>query len=164
MLQDGEYGEFFSLSQSLHPYNDTYAMVEFPLTKEEVLKKGWQWYDEPKIPVDLKGMGLIQAKDLPKDIKDVKDDILNKAIVCEVSDKPFRIIKSELEFYRKHNLPIPTKHPYQRMMERFKKRNPTRLWEDTCDKCSKEMLTSYPPKKQKELKIYCKKCYQKEVG
>ena len=164
MLQDGEYGEFFSLSQSLHPYNNTYAMIVFPLTKEEVLKKGWQWYDEPKIPVDLKGMKLIQIKDLPKDIKDVKNDILDKAVVCEASNKPFRIIKSELEFYRKHNLPIPTKHPYQRMMERFKKRNPTKLWEDTCDKCNKEMLTSYPPKKQKELKIYCKKCYNKEVG
>ena len=38
MLLDREYGEFFPLSQSLHEYNNTYAMVEFPLTKEEVKK------------------------------------------------------------------------------------------------------------------------------
>ncbi len=163
MLQDGEYGEFFPLSQSLHSYNNTYAMLVFPLTKEQVLKNGWQWYDEPKIPIDLKGLGLIQIKDLPKDIKDVKDDILNKAILCEATNKPFRLIESELKFYREHNLPIPTKHPYQRMIDRFKKRNPTKLWEDTCDKCGQKMFTSYPPRKQKKLKIYCHKCYIKEV-
>jgi len=164
MLLDGEYGEFFPLSMSLHPYNGTYAMIEFPLTKQEVLKKNWQWYDEPKIPIDLKNLKLVQIKDLPKDIKNIKDDILKKAIVCEITNKPFRLIKPELNFYKKHNLPIPTKHPEQRMLERFQKRNPSKLWKDKCDKCQKEMLTSYPPAKQKELKIYCKECYIKEVG
>jgi len=163
MLNEGEYGEFFPLSMSLYPYNDTYAMIEFPLTKEEVKKRGWQWHDEPKIPVDLQGLELVQAKDLPKNIKDVDDDILSKAIVCEITKKPFRIIKKELEFYRKHNLPIPTKHPYQRMLERFQKRNPSRLWKTVCAHCSKEIYTSYPPEKQKELKIYCDECYKREV-
>jgi hypothetical protein len=49
---------------------------------------------------------------------------LNWAIKCEVSEKPFRIIKQELEFYRKHNLPIPKKHPDIRHLERMKLRNP----------------------------------------
>jgi len=164
MLESGEYGEFFPLSMSLYPYNNTYAMIEFPLTKKEVLKNGWQWHDEPKISVDLKGLDLIKTKDIPKDIKDVKDDILDKAIICEITNKPFRLIKPELDFYRKHNLPIPTKHPYQRMLERFQKRNPAKLWKTKCNKCGKQILTSYPPKKQKELKIYCKECYNKEVG
>ncbi len=164
MLEDKEYGEFFPLSQALQPYNDTYAMVEFPLTRKQVKKNGWQWYDEPKTPIDLKGLKSIQVKDLPEDIKNVQDNILDKVIICQITGKPFRLIKSELEFYRKHNLPLPTKHPYQRMIERFKKRNPTKLWKDKCDKCKKEMDTSYPPKKQKELKIYCHKCYVNEIG
>jgi len=164
MLSDGEYGEFFPYSMSLYPYNDTYAMIEFPLTKEQVLKNGWQWRDEPKISTDLKGLNLIKIKDIPKDIKDVKDDILDKAIICEITGRPFRIIKTELDFYRKHNLPIPTKHPYQRMSERFQKRNPAKLWKAKCSKCHKQIFTSYPPAKQKELKIYCKNCYNKEVG
>lgn len=163
MLKDGEYGEFFPLSMGLHPYSDTYAMVEFPLTKEEVLKRGWQWYDEPKISPDLKGLELLEVKDVPKDIKDVKDDILDKAILCEITGKPFRIIKPELDFYRKHNFPIPTKHPNQRMLERFQKRNPSKLWQAICAKCGELMYTSYPPEKQKELKIYCESCYLKEV-
>ncbi len=164
MLEDREYGEFFPLSMSLYPYNNTYAMIEFPLTKKEVIKNGWQWHNETKIPVDLKGLNLIKAEDIPKDIKDVKDDILNKAIVCEVTKKPFRLIETELNFYRKHHLPIPTKSPEQRMLERFQKRNPSKLWKTKCDKCGEQMLTSYPPTKQKELKIYCKECYNKEIG
>ena len=164
MLENGEYGEFFPLSMSLFPYNNTYAMIEFPLTKTQVLKNGWQWHDEPKKTVDLNGLDLIKAKDIPKDIKNIKDGILNKAIVCKITGKPFRLIKPELDFYRKHNLPIPTKSPYQRMLERFQKRNPSKLWKAKCAKCGEQMPTSYPPTQQKELKIYCKKCYIKEVG
>lgn len=149
---------------SLHPYNDTYAMIEFPLTKEEVLKNYWQWQDEPKISSDLSGLKLIEAKDVPKNIKDVSDDILNKVIACEITGKPFKIIKPELEFYRQHNLPIPTKHPFQRILERFQKRNPAKLWKAICAKCGNKMFTSYPPEKQKELKIYCEKCYLAEVA
>ncbi|MFH1838422.1 MAG: hypothetical protein ABH808_02935, partial [Candidatus Kuenenbacteria bacterium] len=164
MLKDKEYGEFFPLSMSLHSYNDTYAMIEFPLTKQEVLKNNWQWQDEPKISQDLLGLELIENKDVPKDIKDVPDDILKKAIVCEITNKPFRIIKPELEFYRQHNLPIPLKHPFQRILERFQKRNPSKLWKTICAKCNNEMFTSYLPEKQKELKIYCEKCYLNEVA
>lgn len=164
MLKNREYGEFFPLSMSLHPYNDTYAMIEFPQSKEEVLKKGWQWwYEEPKIPPDLKGFEPILAKDLPKDIKEVKDDILDKAIICEITQKPFRVIKSELDFYRKHNLPLPTKHPYQRLKEKFQKRNPSKLWKSTCFKCQQEIFTSFTLENQEELKICCKNCYLKEI-
>lgn len=163
MLENNEYGEFFPLSMSLYPYNNSYAVVEFPLNKEQVLKNGWQWYDEPHIPPDLLGLAVIEPRDLPVDIKEVKDDILDKAVVCRITGKPFRIIKPELDFYRKHNLPIPTKHPFQRMLERFRKRNPLKLWKAVCAKCGNEIYTSYFPEKQKEYKIYCENCYLKEV-
>ena len=77
----------------------------------------------------------VKAHDLPESIKDVGDDILNKVIICEVSGKPFRIIKPELEFYRKHNLPIPRKHPDQRHLERMQLRNPRKLRDRKCAKC-----------------------------
>jgi exodeoxyribonuclease-3 len=38
----------------------------------------------------------------PEDIIKIPDDVLNWAIECEVTKRPFRIIKQELEFYRKH--------------------------------------------------------------
>ena len=72
---------------------------------------------------------------LPEDISKIPDDILSWALTCEVTGKPFRIISQELEFYRKHNLPIPKKHPDVRHRERMEKRNPRKLFERLCD-CS----------------------------
>jgi hypothetical protein len=56
-------------------------------------------------------------------------------VICEVSGKPFRIIKQELEFYRKHNLPIPHRHPDVRHTDRMKLRNPRKLRDRKCNKC-----------------------------
>jgi|GEM_PF-4497385 len=45
-------------------------------------------------------METINTSDLSENIKDISDDILKKAIICEKTNKPFRIIKQELEFYK----------------------------------------------------------------
>jgi hypothetical protein len=147
---------------ALHPYNNTYASIEFPLSKEEVLKQGWQWQDDD-VSADTSGFETIRASSVPKDIKDVSDDILNKAIICEATGKPFRIVKAELDFYKKSNLPVPTRHPLQRLLERLQKRNPAKLWKAICAKCRKDIHTSYSPENQKEYKIHCEDCYLREV-
>jgi hypothetical protein len=72
-------------------------------------------------------------KRLPEDITKIPDDILNWALTCEISGKPFRIIRQELEFYRRHKLPIPQRHPDVRHMDRMKMRNPRKLFERLCD-------------------------------
>ena len=77
---------------------------------------------------------MLQASELPS-IDEVTDDILQQAILCEVTNKPFRIIKPELQFYRKYHLPLPRKHPDQRHLERMQLRNPRKLFDRTCDKC-----------------------------
>jgi hypothetical protein len=49
---------------------------------------------------------LIKAEDLPDRIDELtKEDeikILTSAIICKESKRPFRIIKPELEFYKKN--------------------------------------------------------------
>ncbi len=52
-------------------------------------------------------------------ITEVDDSILQYAIKCEVTGKLFRIQPQELAFYRKHNIPLPRKHPDQRHLERL---------------------------------------------
>ena len=89
----------------------------------------WSDYEAPFPKVEK----VIPASKLPNEITKIPDDILNWAIECEVSRKPFRIIKQELEFYRKHNLPIPRRHPDIRHMDRMKMRNPRKLFERRCD-------------------------------
>jgi hypothetical protein len=86
---------------------------------------------------------------------------LSKAIICEVFGRPFRIVKPELEFYRKHWLPLPRKHPDIRHQERLAKRPWRILHLKNCDKCWIEMLSVYD--KNTEYKVYCEKCYQQEV-
>jgi CxxC-x17-CxxC domain-containing protein len=104
---------------------------------------------------------IIPANKLPENISEIPDDILNWAIECEITKKPFRIVKQELDFYRKHNLPIPKKHPDQRHLERMTLRNPRKLFTRICDKCGKEIQTTYAPERS-EI-VYCQDCYEKEI-
>lgn len=104
---------------------------------------------------------LIQAKDLPDNIKDISDDILKKAVVCEVSWRPFRIISKELEFYKKNWISLPHKHPDIRHANRIKQRPFRELYLRKCDKCGVEMISVYP--QESEYKVYCEECYNKEI-
>ena len=90
------------------------------MTEERALAQDFTWstYEAPFPKVDK----IIRASKLPEDISNIPDDILNWAIECEVTKKPFRIIKQELDFYRKNNLPIPKRHPDQRNLDRLKLR------------------------------------------
>jgi hypothetical protein len=159
MKQDNEWGEFFLSSMSPFWYNETTANDYFPLKKEEAIKDRYNWSDyESPIPNVER---IIPANKLPENISDIPANILNWAIECEVTKKPFRIIKQELEFYRKHNLPIPRKHPDQRHLDRMKLKNPRKLFDRKCDKCWIDMKTTYSPNR-KEI-VYCEDCYNKEV-
>ena len=161
MLAAGEYGEFFPISMSPYPYNASLAQFEYPLTKEEVEKIGGYWAENPASLEGIDPKNILRNEQIPDDIEDVGDDILQKVLICEVTGKPFMITKTELEFYRKKNLPLPTKHPYQRLMERWAMKTPFRLWKYPCAKCGQEMYTSYAP--ELKLKVYCEKCYLQEV-
>jgi CxxC-x17-CxxC domain-containing protein len=162
MLQRGEYGEFFPLSMSSHPYNKTNAAIEEPLSKEEVLKNGWFWEDEKESEIDLRSVKTLSGDAIPDDIKLVSDEVLNQVIICEKTGKPFRIVKPELDFYRGRNLPLPTIHPLERMKSRLMAwRHPFRLWKTVCSKCGKEIWSGYDP--VRKLKVYCEQCYQAEV-
>ena len=140
-------------------YNETVANEYFPLSKQEALDKGFNWSDyEAPFPKVEK---IIPASKLPQEITDIPDDILNWAIECEITKKPFRIIKAELEFYRKHKLPIPKRHPDTRHADRMKLRNPRKLYDRNCDKCKKDIETTYSSER-KEI-VYCETCYNKNI-
>ena len=159
MREDGEWGEFFPVAMSTFAYNATTAQEYFPLTKEEALKRGWKWQDQtdemPKVD------RVIPATQLPDSIDDIPDDILNWAITCEATKRPFKIIKQELEFYRNMRLPVPHFHPDERHRRRMALRNPRKLWNRECAKCKKPISTSYAPERP-EI-VYCEECYLREV-
>lgn len=159
MKKTGEWGEFFPIETSPFAYNETPAQQIFPVEKEEALKKNWKWKNEERELIKYEK--LIPADKLPKDISKIPDDILNWAIECEISKKPFKIIAPELAYYRKFNLPVPTVHPDERHNQRMALRNPQNLWEKECGQCRKKITTSYPP--SENVNIYCEECYLQEV-
>ncbi len=159
MQKTGEWGEFFPLAFSPFGYNQSRAQEYFPLTKELAEDNGISWSDfEPSAPEAKK---IIEASDIPDTIGAIPDDILEWAIRCEISGKPFRIIKQELDFYRETGIPIPGRHPDQRYKDRMSVRRSRKLWSRACAKCSKSMSTSYAPERP-EI-VYCESCYLETV-
>ena len=153
MKKTGEYGEFFPIKYSPFAYNETMAQIYYPLTKEEALKDGYQWKDpDPKkfYPQQIK---------IPNRISDVDDSICDEILACEKTGKNYKIQKAELEFYRKLKLPIPRYCPDQRYLDRMALRNPRKLYERRCQKCRKEINTTYSPDRTEP--IYCEECYVK---
>lgn len=159
MKNTWEWWEFFPTSLSLFGYNETVAQEYYISDMEDALEKWFKWSNyEASFPKVEK---IIPGSKLPYNIEDIPDDILNWAIECELTKKPFRIIKQELDFYRKHKLPIPRRHPDQRHLDRMCSINLKKLYYRKCDKCSISMQTIYWPERS-EI-VYCEECYSKET-
>ena len=131
----------------------------FPLTKEEALAKGLRWKDNIIEIQDIDK--IIDPAQLPDRVADIPDDILNWAVRCPNTGRPFRIIKQEYQYLKENNLPIPRHHPDERHRLRMEKRNPQKIWQRTCAKCDVQVTTSYQEGRVEP--IYCEPCYQNIV-
>jgi len=160
MKSTGEWGEFFPAELSPFGYNETIAQRYYLLTKDEAIKQGFNWSDYEVPPP--KAEKIIPAERLPDDINDVPDDILNWAIQCEETGKPFKIIPQELKFYRDNKLPIPHIRFEERNENRHSMRNPRKLFNRKCDKCKIDIRTSYSS--NSPWIVYCDKCYKEAVS
>ncbi|HID92207.1 TPA: hypothetical protein EYP45_03760 [Candidatus Peregrinibacteria bacterium] len=151
-----EWGEFFPTELSPFGYNETIAQEFFPETESSIQKISGYWAPE-KTSAQYDG----PQYDIPDKISDVPNDITQKILTCKISGKLYKIIKSELDFYRKMNIPIPRKCPDQRHKERMSLRNPRKLFTRKCDKCNAEISTTYVPGSPE--KVFCEKCYLESV-
>jgi len=126
MQANGERGEFLHPSLSPFGYNESVAQQFFPTTKEALLvQHGHKWSDfssDPKVPDNAEF--VYPAKLSNQEWKALMDDdrIAGKIFICEVSSRPFNVQKVEVEFYRKHRLPLPKKHSDIRHQERMQLR------------------------------------------
>ncbi|MBI3273911.1 MAG: hypothetical protein HYZ69_02095 [Candidatus Colwellbacteria bacterium] len=148
------YGEFFPFELSPFGYNET-ALEFFPLSAEAAAKAGYNWREGEKREWVKSGY------ETPDHIKDVKDDILNAILTCITCEKNYRIIKPELAFYRKFEIPVPRKCHDCRHFERVKWRSPMRLSLRQCGKCGKGVKANIT----QEISpiIYCEECWVREV-
>lgn len=163
MLENGEYGEFFDLSLGLIPYQSTNGQYYFPLSEESAREQDIPWYPEPE-PNMPTGMEFISGNSrFLGDIRGVPDDIIQKAILSEKTNRPFRVLSQEMSFYRKMNVPFPAEHPWERILSRKKYQHRMELSDFTCPKCGEKSFSIYTPEEQEKLKVFCEKCYLREV-
>ncbi|MEK7089935.1 MAG: hypothetical protein AAB920_03935, partial [Patescibacteria group bacterium] len=118
------YGEFFPPEMSPFGYNETNAQEFFPLSEDEAIDRGYQWYENTQNIYQ----STIHGKGLPESIENVGDDITKEVIGCSETGKAFRIIPSEIDFYRRMKLPLPSIHPDVRHTKRTRYRNSIKLW------------------------------------
>ena len=182
-----QYGEFFPAEFSPHDYNETIANFYYPLNREEALRKGFFWKDpEPK-----EYIVTLDSSDLPNNVKNVDDSILNEVIGCEHKGEcetdqctsAFKITLGELNLYKRLKIPLPRLCHNCRFYERLRLENPKKLWKRKCqcggeksennvyrntgvhahgnEPCMVEFETAYSTENQ-EI-VYCEKCYQQEI-
>jgi hypothetical protein len=155
MKKDGEWGQFMDPALSDFAYNETVAQLYFPMTKEEVLAKGWKWKEKDEKEYQP------QTCEVPDRIGDVEDEICDEVLACKDCGKNYKIVPQELKFYRKKGVPVPRLCYECRHTARLKMRNPRDLWERECEKCKVELKSPYAPERPE--KVYCEKCYLEEV-
>lgn len=155
MISDNEYGEFFPISISPFAYNETIAYDYFPMTKEQVLSKGWKWKD-----VDPKEFSKSPFVVTDR-IEDTKDDTLNQAVSCSDCGKNYKIVSLELSLSRKMKVPLSKKCADCRQKNLMKFKNPKKLFDRNCSNCGEKIVSVYS--KDRPEKVYCEKCYLKEV-
>jgi len=175
-----KYGEFFPPEFSPFAYNDTITSEHFPLSKEEIINYGAKWYEIPKSEY----LTTIESDDIPDDIKDIPDNIIDEIISCGGCKRAYKIIPTEIQFLKQNNIPLPRYCVDCRRDDRICQRSRSKLYKRTCEcsgKCSIDgkyknevnhfhgentctniFETSYSPDRP-EI-VYCEKCYQEEVN
>jgi hypothetical protein len=137
------------------------------MSKLEAKKYGYKWsdYESPMPNIEK----MVQWKDLPKQwcriIKEKKPEILEKIlnywINCEISWKPFRITKQEIDFYVKHNISLPTKHRYVRHKERLQRTSLNHMILTQCKKCWNPILSIH--KNNENVNVLCEDCFESSL-
>jgi hypothetical protein len=167
MQTEWTWGEFFSIEHAPWGYNESLAQEYFPMTESEVRTNWWNWLTEeskkfewtPYMPLSISQYDerLVWFDIATKNI----NDCLAWMIQCEITKRPFKIIKQELVFYIENSIRIPTKHPDQRHKERMQLRNPRTLYERDCTECRRAIVTTYSPERPE--KVVCEECYRNLV-
>jgi len=115
--------------------NATTAQEVFPLRREEAERLGFKWKPSERTTHTI----TIPHNQIPSSSKEITDVALNAILGCEHEGScteqcsfAFKVTSSELEFYRKMDLPLPHLCPNCRHYQRIKQRNPLKLWHRKC--------------------------------
>lgn len=158
MKRRGEYGKFFLLAAAYGGYNLSLAQLYYPLSEKAVNALGG-WWENPELSTPR----TILERNIPDSAPALSDHWINKVLECQASKRPFKIIRQEVEFYKKQALPLPIFHSDVRNQRRYVYMQAVQHREVSCAKCGKRVVTYYP-EKWGYKNVYCEKCYNKEIN
>lgn len=166
MKKTGEWGQFFPKNIAPVYYNETLAQVHMPLTKDVAISQGFNWQDNLGGTFDKETLDII-----PDLVDDLDLNILKEILKCNSCKKNYNIVQAEFDLYKRMKIPASNFCPDCRYERRISLRLPYKLWHRQCmcdltnhehiGKCTNEFETSYSP--EREEKVFCESCYQKEV-
>ena len=140
-------------------YNESTAHTHISLSKKQALQQWYRWQDNI---FDINIWDDVDIYDEGEDdIAKVSDDICKKAMRCPVSQRLFKIIPLELQFYKKYHIPLPIHHSDTRFYQNFTKRPWRDLLLRKCDKTGEQILSVYP--ESVPFKVYSQEAYNQEV-
>lgn len=84
----------------------------------------------------------------------------NQTLTCAKCGNKFLVIEQEKKFLSEKGLPFPSNCPTCRQTRRLSLRGGRQLFKSKCQKCDKDIVTSYDPTKVKQV-ILCKEDYEK---
>lgn len=159
-----KFGEFFPSEISVFGYNETPLQEYFPLTENEAIEQGFNWFKQEYkdyIP-DILNINLNNIINYDFNINDIIE-CKNKGSILHNCIGTFRVHADELNIFKSLNIFIPDTCHNCRNSNRMHIRNPLKLWHRKCMKkgCNNEFETSYAPDRP-EI-VHCEKCYQQEV-
>ena len=149
------FGDFLPIELSYFGYNDSMANDVFPLTEKEIKENGFK-YQENQHRDTIEG--VLSVDNIPDDINDVKNEILNNIYVS--NGRQYKITKDELNFYKKYQIPIPRESFHDRFIRRSKLMTSFKLYKSKSSKSGEEIVTSHDPKDG--LNVYSINEYKKE--
>ncbi len=154
MKRRGEWGEFFPASHSPFAYNESIAAEYQPLSRAEIEARGLRWR-EPTVGTET--AGAIATADAGA-LSD--ENLLRTALLCEETNRPFRMQPSELEFLRARMLPLPRQCPDVRLTARMALRPPRELFSTECATCRAPLRSALA---HEHRAVLCECCYTRHV-
>lgn len=168
MMASGEWGEFFPIQMSPFGYNETVAQEYFPISQDTSEQYWWNWKQDEETSsyhgayYEARDISQYDEKIVGYEVAQKNiDEVLSWILLCEITKRPFKIIKQELAFYIENSIPLPRKHPDVRHQDRFLQCNQRKLYERECAECKKKIITTYPPESPE--RVVCEACYRKLV-
>lgn len=116
LIQQGVYGDFFPLSFSPAPYEETLAHYFFPLTLEEQTRIGAR--TAPALErSSARGLPL---STLPDNSSNASSELIDQVFWDAETNRPVRITRHDLEFASKLGVPLPHGFYMQRCKDLYR--------------------------------------------